>query len=197
MINRETHFDCNDAVGAKAEKAVSEYLSRNCTVLDKENEWDADVTLDLGVYGKVGVGVECIKRWQKVGEYEYLHYNLLTHKRARKMLNRHEVFLFVVSLDCSQFMLLCPSDVPRDARHWCPRGKLSASDGSSFERGDGCDPLVLAGCPWGFNGRETAFCVPAKPVHRFDSAIDFPYNKAMRKIGWTGPDPIDQVNPKR
>lgn len=190
MKNKGTHFDCNNDLGLPAESAVRSYLSRNCNALPKKNDHDADVTLDLGVYGVVGVGVERIRGWIKVGEYQYPHYNLLTHKRARKMLNREEVFLFVVSNCLEQFMVITPNVETLGSDAYMPRGKIQCSTGS-FERGSDSDPLRLAKCPWGHNdGREWAFKVEPTNVQRFDSAIDFPYSKAMAQINWTGPEPM-------
>ncbi len=188
MINRETHFDCNNDIGLPAEAAVRSYLSRNCKTLPKASEYDPDVTVDLGVYGVVGVGVERIRSWTKVGEYQYQQYNLLTHKRARKMLNREEVFLFVVSNCLEQFMVLTPNVKTLSDDAYMPRGRIPSSTGS-FERGSDSDPLRLAKCPWGYSQGEWAFRVKPTKVHRFDSACAFPYDRAMAQINWTGPKP--------
>ncbi|MGI9459080.1 MAG: hypothetical protein ACR2NF_03700 [Pirellulales bacterium] len=188
MKNRETHFDVNNSKGVAGEAVVRDYLSLNCKVLQKKAEWDADATLDLGCYGLVGVGVEVINGWKKAGEYQYPFYNLLTHKRARKMLNREEVILFVLSSDLSQFMVVLPSYVPREAHVWEPNGLIQKAGGGGFRRGSSEDPLMMMACPWGYIN-ETAFRVPRKRAMAFDEAPEFPYHEAMRKTCWNGPEP--------
>jgi hypothetical protein len=188
VINRKTHFDINNEKGVRGEHVVREYLSQNCEVLQKEKEWDSDATLDLGCYGLVGVGVEVINGWKKEGEYQYAYYNLLTHKRARKMLNREEVILFVLSGDLSQFMVMLPSFVPRDASAWEPNGLIRKEGGGGFARGSSEDPLSMRACPWGYR-KETAFKVPKRKAIPFDNAPEFPYHRVMRNTYWNGPEP--------
>ena len=193
MKNRKTHFDVNNEKGMAGENVVRNYLSRNCNVLRKQKEWDADATIDLGCYGLVGVGVEVINAWRKRGQYQYPYYNLLTHKRARKMLNREEVILFVLSSDLSQFMVMLPSFVPREATAWEPNGLIQKAGGGGFRRGSAEDPLMMMACPWGYSN-ETAFKVPRKKAMRFDTAPEFPYHKAMRNTCWNGPEPTAQAD---
>ncbi len=188
MKNKETHFDCNNGFGLRAESAVRLYLSKNCKVLPKKNDYDADVTVDLGDHGVVGVGVERLRGWEEVGEYQWPHYNLLTHKRARKLWNREEAILFVVSNCLKQFMVFTPNVRLLSDDAYMPRGRIQSTAGS-FERGSDSDPLRLAKCPWGYDHGEWAFKVKPTTVQRFDSAIDFPYNKAMAQMNWTGPEP--------
>lgn len=188
MINRMTHFDVNDSFGKRAEDAVRSMLSRHLCVAEKEREWDADVTAKGTVYGDITFGVECIRKWT-ARQFPYENYNLLTHKRARKMLNGQERFLFVVSADCERFMFYTPSCVPEDAEAWSPGGRIPASDGSSFARGSDNDPLQLASCPWGYSG-EWAFKVPAKPSNEFSGVDTIPLDIIMRKISWSGPPPL-------
>ena len=194
MKNRSTHFEVNDSYGKQAEEVVRGLLSQNCKVLPKSRCTDPDVTVDLGSYGLIGIGVERLRKWTRVGEFQYPHYNLLTHKRARKMLNREEVFLFVVSDCLEQFLFITPDVTLLDEDAYQPRGMIQTAGGGSFRRGSDDDPLTLMRCPWGYDergGGEWAFKVSPGPVHRFDSVPPVPWSKVMKKISWTGPAPTD------
>jgi len=190
MKNRETHFDNNDSFGKRAEAVVSSYLSSHGRVIPKESEWSADVTVHFGVHGIHKFGVECIRKW--AGESyprEYPVYNLLTHKRARKMLNREEPFLFVVSSCLEYFMFYTPSCVPANVGNYRPRGKLMTKDGGSFRRGGQDDPLMVMPCPWGFDGEETAFRVPLKTPRKFSDETTIDPASLCKRLVWTGPAP--------